>query len=242
MFFRIGSFQHPDNLVNTVAFNQRNILNSRGRVQLTRKTLHIQVTLIAVGTTPDEVQASLTSQIQDIESAYSSNGQDAGLYQDDGTVTPHFLDSSRSIGGVRVLNLDFQKNDGAEYATQRTVNITLEADFASSQAIVSFQESLSFVGTAGPQYAWVQVLNGPPQRQTLKQKTTQMITQAGSGVGFLSAISVPPPLLPRLEHLGRRRITPGAPRLDNNRFVDFPTSWTYVFESPTPIQLQPTRR
>ena len=72
--------------------------------------------------------------IDELENAYTNEGSDAGLYQDDGSgnigvKTPHFLDSSLSIGGVKIQSLTYPQGDPSEYATKRTFAITLFADF-----------------------------------------------------------------------------------------------------------------
>jgi hypothetical protein len=238
VFAKYGSYTHDDNEVLVTSFTQRTQF-ARGLPQLVKKTLAYEVVLIPASAS----QASIRSAIQALEAAYSRQGQDAGLYHDDGSASPHVLDSGSSIGGVRVLSLDYPQGDGGEYATARTATITLEADYpVSGDVLLSFSESLRFVGTCGPRKVWAQVLNGAPQRQTVNQRTTQTITQSGSAVGWLAEPRLPGPLFPSLEHVDRREVSPGAPTLEGQRFVNWPLSWTYHFESASPLNARPHRR
>jgi hypothetical protein len=237
MYFKYGNYSHDANTVTLTSVTRRAILSPRGRRLFMRERLQLSGTLFA------STQATIKSAIDDLEAAYADDGKDAGLYHDDGTVSSHFLDSSASLGGVRVVSgPGYPRGDGAEYATGRDFTIILEADFPSGEQLISFQETLRISGTGGPRFTIVEVLNGPPQPQLVQQRTSVVATQNGRAVG-LSAYPFPsPPIFPVFELQDRREISMGSPTLNNNAYVNWPVSWVYHFHSPGPLSAQPNRR
>lgn len=236
MFFKYGSFQHPNDEVNLVSFTQRRIPNDRGQERLTRKTMQLQGVFIA------STQAAIKEGILAREAAYVDWGKDAALFHDDETISAHSLVSSDSVGGVRVLAVDFPEGDGAEYATQRTFSIVLEADFITRLATLAFQETLRFTGTGGRRVKLIETLTGSPQAQTTNLRTIQRVVQSGSSVGELAYPLVPSPIFPRSELLDRREIVPGSPRRQENDFIEWPISWIYHFAFTSPVSGIPNRR
>jgi len=238
MYFKYGSYQHPDNEVNLTSFTQRRIYNARGTVERIVKTMQLQGVLIA------STQTAIKSAIGTLENAYVNDGKDAGLYHDDGTPSHHFLDSSQSLSGVRVLSLDYPKSDGAEYATQRAYTITLEAVFPVSGGdnLLAFNETLRIVGTGGPRIATIETLTGSPQVQTINQQTKVLAQQFGRAIGLLQYPSAPAPLFASVEHQDRREITQGSPTFEGGRFTNYEISWAYHFESPGPLFARPHAR
>jgi hypothetical protein len=238
MYFKYGTFQHDDNTVTLSSVSQRQIYSGRGRRQIERKRLQLSGVLIA------STQAAIKTAIDELIAAYADDGKDAGLYHDDDSVSSHFLDSSASLGGVRVVSgPSFPRGDGAEYATGRDFTIVLEADFpVSGEQLSSFQESLRIVGTGGPRFAVVEVLNGLPQPQLVQQRTSVVATQSGRAVALSAYPLVPPPIFPVFELQDRREIGQGSPTLNGNEFVNFPVSWVYHFHAPGPLFARPNRR
>lgn len=235
-----GSYNFGENAVK-ITLTQRAVY-SRGRPFLTRKRLTLDGELYPATAT----QAAIKTKIVALESAFSVNGQDCGLLHDNGTRSAHYLDSSSSIGGTKVLALDYPDGSGrkGQYATQRSFHIEVEADYPVSGAdfLISFNEKLEFQGDCGPRGLWVETLTGPPQLQTVNQRTTQIVTQQGNAVGYLSNPFIPAPIFPGLEHRDRRRVNYSSPILDGNRFVNWGVSWSYTFESAQPLFAQPNRR
>ncbi len=236
MFFKYGTHRHPDNEVNLVTFRQDAVRNARGLVQFTRKTLSIEGVLLA------STQATIKTAIAAMETAYAVDGKDAALFHDDGTKSPHSLDSNDSIGGVRVRSISFDKATAAEYATQRTFRVTLWADFAGQDNLVQFIESLRFVGTGGPKRVWVQLINGLAQRQQVQARTTQRIVQSGTAIGYVVSPAFPTPIFPQYEHEDRREANIGSPQRDGDDHINYPISWTYHFEAPVALSGRPNAR
>ena len=238
MYFKYGNFQHDDNTVTLSSVSQRQVFSGRFRRQIVRKRLQLSGILIA------STQATIKTAIDALVAAYATDGKDAGLFHDDDSKSSHFLDSSASLGGVRVVSgPSFPKGDGAEYATGREFTIVLEADFpVSGEQLSTFQESLRIVGTGGPRFAVLEVLNGPPQAQLVQQRTSVFATQSGRAVALSAYPLAPPPIFPVFELSDRREISQGSPVLNSNEFVNWPVSWVYHFHAPGPIFAQPNRR
>ncbi|ANS03305.1 hypothetical protein [uncultured Mediterranean phage uvDeep-CGR2-KM19-C37] len=238
MYFKYGSYQHDDNTVTLASVSRQAIFSPRGRRQIMRERLQISGVIIA------STQATIKSAVDALEAAYADDGKDAGLYHDNDSVSSHFLDSSASLGGVRVVSgPSYPKGDGAEYATGRDFTVVLEADFPESgEELTSFQETLRIVGTGGPRFAIVEVLNGLPQSQIVQQRTSVVATQSGRSVGLTAYPFVPPPIFPVFEIQGRRDISTGSPTLNNTVHTNWPVSWVYHFHAPGPLSALPNRR
>lgn len=239
MFIKIGTYSHPANEVDEIFVSQRIVRNRRNRRQYVTKTLTLGGTLIPDQTTIS--QATIKSAIQELESAYSRDGKSVGLYHDDGTESPHVLKSGESMSGVRIISLEYPEATGAEYAVQRSFRIIVEADFldAKFDELVSWQESLSFVGDCGPKDVFKLTLNGPPQKQTVHQRTTQFVTQQGSAIGFRGYPTVPAALFPAAAKREQIRKDYGTPEYNGDALINWPVSWSYVFESAVPLTGRP---
>jgi hypothetical protein len=231
MYFKYGSYQHAAAEVDVTFFGRQTVFNQRGLAQFERLSLRIRGTLI-------DTQSNLTTKIAALEAAYRKQKQDAALYEDDGTRTPHAIVNSQTIGGTHVDAVTWPRGaEGGEYATGRSYEISISGEIAltSETTLLNFQESLSFVGTAGPRHVWIETRNGPAQRQTVSQNTTQRIIQAGNALGLYGYPTTPAPIFPSLEHLPARRYTRTGPRQNGRAFTDYGVQWSYEFESPSAL-------
>lgn len=230
MLLRYGSYTHDQNEC-ALLIEKRAHFSPRGERELVRETWHI------TGIKHAASQSALTAALADLRLAYSVNGRDAGLYLDDGvTPTDHLLISNVTLGGVRVLSLDFPQGDGAEYSTFRTYRITLEADFPDTSGnLLEYDEALHFEGTGGPRRVFLEVLEGLPQEQIGTTCTTYRATQQGRAVGYGTYPVPPPPLWPAAELPERRRIVLRTPERHAGSFARFPVEWNYSFESIAPL-------
>jgi len=235
LYFQYGGYRHPDHEVSLVSSVQQQVEDTRG--QLIRKNLTIE------GVLTGETQQELRESINALVLAYSAGGRSAGLYHDDGALSAHALDSSAATGGVRVVRIEFPHGDAAEYATQRTYRIELEADFATTTSdLSSWQETLQITGNGGPRFVHIEVQNGPPVKQLVSQSTVSTAIQTGSATGVYSRPTAPPPVWPQAEQLSQRRISPSAPQQHGGRFTSYGIAWEYHFESAAPLTGQPTPR
>ena len=238
MYFRYGNYIHADNEVELSSLTKVSSYDQYGFLDRVTHTMSIR------GVLQGSTQAALTTAIYALENAYSENGHNAALYQDDGTITPHaLLFNNRAISPVKVTRLSWPEgSDKGEYATGRTYEIELQIDYNGPDGIggngpeVVFQESLSFRGTAGPTYAWLTPIKGEAIRQQLTEKSTQTIVQSGAGIGKSIWPTPPAPLLPDDEHEELRSITKGGPEVTGSGLNgaailrNYPINWSYTFE------------
>lgn len=229
MILKYGSYAHPSGEVSIVV--EKSAVESDTGI----RTAFIEAWTITGWLHADSV-AELTAAIAAMESAYSVNGYDLGLYEDDGTtLTAHAMDSSEARGGVRILSIRYPEGEGAEYTTFRKFEIRAEAEFAVGVAgLVSYEEAITLTG-GGPRFVFLETLAGPPQKQLVKQATTYKATQTGSAMGD-SAYPIPPaPLWPAAEHVDRRSISRQHPKIVRGGFKDYTVTWSYEFESASPL-------
>jgi hypothetical protein len=243
MYFQYGNYQHAHGEVN-LSLSKKANRNPRGFSAFTTWTMQVEGTLIGAGETAAELQDNIRGQILALENAYALDGFDAGLFHDDGSPTPHLLDSSASLGGVRVTGIEFDKdNRDGQYATGRSYRITLEADFPSpAVTLQQWTESLRVVGSGGPRTVHLETMSGVPQKQVVNQRTIVRATQSGSAVGLRAYPLPPPPLFPLAEQVDKREIGKGSPRNLHGAFVDWPINWTYQFEAAGSLMGTPNRR
>ena len=230
MYWKYGNYTHPANEVNLVSVQQYPVYTDR----LYRRTSRYRMTI--AGELQYATQAELTTKITELMAAYDYDGYEAGLYQDDGTVTRHHLPlNGNLISGPRIMYRDFPKGDAAEYATKRTFRVVLEAEYLEVESqLVSFQETLSFRGTGGPLWRMKMYAKGVPKPELLAQKTPQQIIQHGTVVGLQGYPLgfLPAPLFPQWEHANQRSFNIQSPRRYGNMFLDFPMTYAYVFTLP----------
>lgn len=229
LYFRYGGYTHAAGEI-TMQISLGTSYSPRGEPMLTQIKWTIDGVLLA-NTTADLIVA-----MRRLEAAYALQGQDAVLYMASGGTVVHALRNAGSLGGVRSMGISYPVGEGVELVESRTYSVVLEADYEfAGTGLLEFNETLSFEGTCGPQYVYLQVLNGAPEKQQVRKQTTQRATQSGSAVGYTSRPTPPAPLWPSDEHEEMRRISPTSPRVIRGRQVDFGVQWSYSFESATPL-------
>lgn len=236
MYLKYGSYQHAANECAVVI--SREGLFSRDRIPLGfRERWDIQGRLQATS------QGAITALIAGLQAAYGRCGQDIGLYFDDGTATAHHLASAATAGGTRVVTPpSFPEGKGAEYSTFRNYAVAVEGEVVdTSHPLLSWIESLNFTG-GGPEFGFLETINGSPQKQLLKQATTYRATQQGEAVGHGSYPFVPAPIWPAAEHVHLREVSYQTPVRKglSGLTTEFPVRWSYTFESELPLIGGPT--
>lgn len=231
MIFKYGNSTHAQNEV-ALTIQKRVLYSTMGFRQAIRETWTLNGVLHA----PNQVV--LTAAISTLQNAYAVPGQDAGLFLDDGiTPTSHVMLSSQTIGGVRVVGLDFPRGEGAEYSTFRTYTIVLEADFPDSSApnLVSYNETVEFKG-GGPKFVFMQTLKGKPKKQLVVQHTPYEATQKGSAVGYTWYPPSATTLWPEAEVFERRLTSLVTPKFHGGGApTEYQINWSYFYKSDTPF-------
>lgn len=234
MYLARGSYIHATNEVTLV-------IRSETQFSARREAYAVKVIWIIQGVLLGSSVAELTARIQLLQDAYNFGGDSIGLYNDDGSPTAHFLDSSSAIGGVRINRPpSFPKGDGTEYVTKREYEIEVEALYPfTGTALLEFTETVALSGGGGARFVYKQPLTGLPVKQQVAQFTTYKATQSGSAVGWLGYPPFPSVLFPSSEKIDLRSQTRGSPSVWNGNAVRYPISWSYQFESNQPLQANP---
>jgi hypothetical protein len=238
MYFRYGSHTHPANEVNIDRFQIQSRMSGRNRRRSMIYTMHISGELLY------DTQTALTAAIAQLRDAYDRNFQDAGFYQDDGTLTPHHLpNSSDCISGVQVVGRSWPIGDAAEYATKRTFSVVLQAEYDRPDSeVLEWSERFLYVGNGGPCIEVVPQYEGPPVVQRLHEKTAQILIQSGRSKGLNGYLLPPGAIFPGFEHQNERREEPGTPNMSGMRHQEYPFEWTYRMTLPFPRDTFPIPR
>ena len=230
MYCKFGNFQHPDNEAIVTSFTKRTSHNNRGSADIETRQITLRGVLIP---SDPPTQAKLTTLINALEAAYLPIQRfffrDFGFFDDLNNLTPHRLDSASSISGIRVVSLSYPDGGNAEYATGRTCEIVLEADYHAAVGLLSFSESTSITGTGAAKNVWRHCINASPVQQQVYPATSVRGTQRGEEVRS-DFLANPPGRLFGGEHSDRRGVqkTIGD---DRGRKI-YRTTWNYNFESP----------
>lgn len=218
-----------------VKISKRPEYSARGYRIGTRETWNVDGELIGDA-------ATLNTLIAKLQIALSRNNQSAALLFSGGGQSVHSMNTARTRGGVRVLNLDFPDGAGAQFATFRSFSFALEALFPDLEDdLLAFEETITVSG-GGPIEIYVQPRETKPIRQTVANYSVVTTTQQGSATGYSRKPSYPAPVAPALEmrHLRRRGGT--SPSVDRGAGSDYRISWEYTFQSTSELDVQPNAR
>jgi hypothetical protein len=175
---------------------------------------------------------SLTAAIAVLEAAYRIQGQDIGLYYDDGSIH-QILRSADCFGGTRSLGIQYPSGRGPEGGTFRNYKIVVEGDRQiGNPGVTSRNESVSFSG-GGPLIGWITCSTGPPYKDIVAEQTPFEAVQSGSATGFGSYPDPPGPLWP--DSLDGIASPPTKSTSQNQGRTEYHISWNYRFKSATPL-------
>ena len=236
-YFRYGNYIHAASEVQ-LSVSKKATFSARGL----RQSLDVNFGISGVLISTDGTVATLTAQMNALENAYTSDGYSAGLYLDANCTVPtnHIINTALTIGGTRVMSLDWHHADGTELVTVRGYNITLHATFPGVSNILEFHESISVTGNGGPRVIVLESLQGQPQPQTTCLYTKCTATQRGSAKGLFSWIPAPAPIWPQALRNDQAGGGLDGPVVAANGTWQFPSSWNYIYESNSPLSGSPT--
>jgi len=183
-------------------------------------------------------EAAVATKIAELESAYESNNQNAGFVYAGGTPTSHYLtqDSAFNLTGNRIIHRDWLYQSPAEMANTRSFAIGISADFAAAESfIISFQETVNFIGNGGPDWDYQERWSGSPQLLTFANQTVVRAQQSGMMLSLQPFPSAPAPLWPDNEQGKYRRITRRNPHdhgHPSGKYSHYMVAWSYRFAFP----------
>jgi hypothetical protein len=231
-----GSYDHPAGLTAVTSLQIEALRDERtGARRGVRQRWVLEGELQASGATDDLKVADLTSKIQALEAAYSLDGKDLKLVYTGGSGpvdTAHALMDAETLGGVKVLLVDWLKGRGPEYAVMRSYRITVEGEIedAGLANLVSFQEMVSVQGTGGPRRVMLVPLEGDPVEQETSERTPIVVTQSGDAIGRTAYPSFPAPKLTAGEVYERRtQERRGPDRQADGTYRNYGIRWSYEY-------------
>lgn len=230
MYFKYGSYRHPDGEVGLIAHDVFANRTVRGHVLTLRNIMSLSLDVIADG------QAAIKARIQQIETAYARDGYDAGFYHDNNARSSHGLLTANALNGVQVVQRpSFFDADGAEYATHRSGRITLQADYlpADAATLLDYRENVTFRGSGQNRKQLLVTDTGRPEQYILAQYTPQAVVQSGSATTRVSPYTAQP-RFPR-QWMDEEQSETSSETFIVEGLQLFVTTWAYVFYSPQPL-------
>jgi hypothetical protein len=175
--------------------------------------------------------------------AFQVGYQDFVLLQDNGLNSGYGILNTPSITGVQIIDGPNFPGGIGDYATVLRFDITAYAEYLidnAEDAVLQFQESLSFQGDCGPDIVWRPCVNAGPVQQAVSPATTQIIIQRGRAVGHTDYPTPPAPIFPAQYYQGKYTvIDPESPRQVGQGYIEYPISWQYRFEANIPLSGTP---
>jgi hypothetical protein len=238
MYFRWDEYVFDDNEVDVTYLSHQRMYSPRNMMTYIRSTLTVQGHFCETGG-----QAAIRTRILAMEDHFKNEWRTVGLYHDDHSRSAHVLDFDSSLNGIRLLTLDYPKEEGGEYATGRSYRMVFQADYATwstlESQVYSWDETIRMVGAGGPAWEYIPQFVGPPVWHLIAMQTPQRFIQSGQSVGVTGYIQPPSPLWPDYEH-GDRRIVDRetCQKYGRNTSLFYPTKWTYFYTLPLPVSTE----
>lgn len=237
MYFQYGSYRHEAGEVRVEKPNPQNTYSSDGILT------GVKVQLVLSGRKHGANPSALTAALAAMEAAYAVDGQDAVLYEDDGTPTALRIENASTINGVQVSQPPAYAGDTrGQYATYVDYTIVLGAELSVSSGESSFDYTESVVYSPPPsvttnkEFVIRKPLDGQVQRQA-SNVVTFTARQTGSVSSKLFWMQPQSPMYPAHCH-GTQSSVQYSVKRDKNTAI-YVTSWDYSFESDTPLSGYP---
>jgi hypothetical protein len=233
MYIQYGSYQHPPGEANLMHFSVKPFRSARHFKETSIVTAHVAGDICLQ---PGQTVGDTSSKVSDLIDALSVDGEDFGLYLEDGTPTPHFMfgAGADSLTGNQIVGYDFPASHNGEFTTGRSFQYTVSNTFLSAErTILDYSETIQHFGTGGPITQWQNNRYFEPTYSLLYPSSIQTIRQSGYSVGVTNWLLPPSPILGfPYEQLQMRRITRQSPRRFPLGFIGYTTQWDYVFHFP----------
>lgn len=241
MILKYGTYAHANN---EVWFS----ISKRAQHSPIGFSQHVNVTWTINGVLKGDSTSDLTSKMQALENAYSSDFKDLIFYDNDGTTELHHsLRNNQSIKGIQVKAFNWLSGNpgvwgsGTEYVNRRSYQIVVSADVLDSGSnLLEWHEGLQLVGDGGPKWVVMGALRGPVQIQEVQEITPYRVIQSGYAYGHLAPPTPPAPIWPFALHGDQKVEEILTPDLGVNVNTRYGIRWRYMFESATALTGGPT--
>lgn len=211
---------------------QQHVHSSRGFKQYQRVRYDIDGELcIPTG------QYDITTRLNQIITAFSTDGFDIGLYHDDNSPSHHFMSSSdiNNLTGNQVIYAKFPVTAQGEYTSGRRFQIGVSALLNNYEAdLVEHRDSLHRHSNAGPHWRWRRNRFWGFYPEIVTPNTMQIIHHVGYRVA-MSAYPLPvtPFYAQPFEMNHERRVSFTSPRRHPNGYTEYRVDWHYIYRLPT---------
>jgi hypothetical protein len=224
-----------------VTYTAEPVRSPRGYPIILRKRLQISALLI-----PTSGETNMSAAITALENAYTDTNLTANgiaLYHTTGnTPTPHALPTANLLGFIRVIQKSFPNRDEV-YANSRRFSVTVEADYKNDwPALLVFSETIQLIGTGGPNFLMVDLVQGLPDEQITATNTQCRATQSGIAVQTSSFLIPGPqgdartwPWWPLNIQEKLTNITYSGPERRDRYLTNYTSRWSYHFLSNEPF-------
>lgn len=187
-------------------------------------------------------QANLSDAEGELVTAMRKPFKDFTFKRDDGGRTGIFLQDSSSLSGVRCTKgPSFTSKVGAEYANQRTFQLTIAATYpiiSADTRYINFKERMQYSGGEA-EYDYKDAINEESQLQKLVYKKPYTLIQSGEAFGFLDYPPAPPLAFPDCR-MKAPEIEKIAPDRVGRKYKNYGIRWTYIMKSNAPLVAVPT--
>ena len=182
-------------------------------------------------------QYDITTRLNQIIAAFSTDGGDIGLYHDNGTPSTHFMSTTtNNLTGNQVLYSQFPTTSQGEYTSGRKFQIGIGALlYDPDNLLVAHHDSLHRTSNAGPHWRW---RRGPRNwgfyPEMLYPQTMQTIVHSGYRIAMDTwPLPVSPFYDPPFEENTQRVVIHHSPIRYPNGYAEYRTEWKYIYKLPT---------
>lgn len=240
MYIKYGSFQFED----WEATLQNVVVQTRYSQRQFKTTKFVQMWV--EGTVVATDQYNVSTRLAQIEAALADDGNDFGLYHDNGSPTQHYLQSNHpnNVTGNQIFMRQFPVDDGAEYVNGRNFRFGVKAEIADYEtSLLEYRDSYKAIGDCGPIYQWSATDQGVMVRRAAPA-SVQTVIHSGYAKTTVPWFAPPPPYYGAPFHLSHlREIEYIGP---DDRYPQglsgYVTNWKYIYNLPTDTYNTPTVR
>jgi hypothetical protein len=204
------------------------ILDSRGY------RIRNKVRLDVTGRLRAATYSALQTRIDELKAMLENDNVDSGLVDASDNPGSHFITSSSTLYGTRVVDKKFPESSGAENTTWRGFSFAVEAEIASvdssSDGLMFFFESVSLLGDGSSDEVLVESIDAVPEEQTLVDFTIVRAVQEGRALGNIAYPNFPSQLFGSGFRGKRSRREKGSPERIGTSLRNYPISWSYFYE------------
>lgn len=183
--------------------------------------------------------AAIDARLSSMSQAFSSDGQSCGLVHDNGTPTWHWMsnyaENPTNLTDVQVISQRIPQSINGEFVSGRNFEFRVASMYLTApSAIVEFNEQITRVGNAGPEFKWMRNKFWGWYPKMVTPNSIQVMTQSGYAIGVYNYILPQAPIYaPPFEQPNLRKVTHTGPKRYRKGHTHYKTEWSYTYHLPT---------